>query len=136
MSKASADSITGFLVHLLGPKATDWVHGSNMILAKATNKAGRTRNILYGDIEEGETITLNPALNAYFMLDNLIGNNLRMSLTGSEINHKVKALAELNLDITGAGLYKPLIKTLNPRYSGNQTTFYDIQRALYNYETL
>nr|DAT77665.1 MAG TPA: hypothetical protein [Caudoviricetes sp.] len=107
-----------------------------MILAKATNKAGRTRDILYGDIEEGETITLNPALNAYFMLDNLIGNNLRMSLTGSEINHKVKALAGLNLDITGAGLYKPLIKTLNPRYSGNQTTFYDIQRALYNYETL
>ena len=136
LSKASADSITGFLVYLLGPKAADWVHGSNMILAKATNKAGRTRNILYGDIEEGETITLNPALNAYFMLDNLIGNNLRMSLTGSEINHKVKALAGLNLDITGAGLYKPLIKTLNPRYSGNQITFYDIQRALYNYETL
>ena len=46
------------------------------------------------------------------MLDNLIGNNLRMSLTGSEINHKVKALAGLNLDITGAGLYKQLIKTL------------------------
>lgn len=136
LSKANADSVTGFLVHLLGPKATDWVHGSNMILAKATNKAGRTRNILYGDIEEGETVTLNPALNAYFMLDNLIGNNLRMSLTGSEINHKVKALAGLNLDVTGAGLYKPLIKTLNPRYSGNQTTFYDIQRAFYNYETL
>lgn len=136
LAKANADSITGFLVHLLGPKATDWVHGSNMILAKATNKAGRTRNILYGDIEEGETITLNPALNAYFMLDNLIGNNLRMSLTGSEINHKVKALAGLNLDITGAGLYKPLIKALNPKYSGNQTTFYDIQRALYNYDLL
>ena len=136
LSKASADSITGFLVYLLGPKATDWVHGSNMILAKATNKAGRTRNILYGDIEEGETITLNPALNAYFMLDNLIGNNLRMSLTGSEINHKVKALAGLNLDITGVGLYKPLIKALNPKYSGNQTTFYDIQRALYNYDLL
>ena len=136
LTKANADSITGFLIHLLGSRATDWVHGSNMILAKATNKAGRTRNILYGDIEEGETITLNPALNAYFMLDNLIGNNLRMSLTGSEINHKVKALAGLNLDITGAGLYKPLIKALNPKYSGNQTTFYDIQRALYNYDLL
>lgn len=136
LPKANADAITGFLVHLLGPKATAWVHGSNMILAKATNKEGKTRDVLYGNIEEGETITLNPALNAYFMLDNLIGNNLRMSLTGSEINHKVKALAGLNLDVTGAGLYKDLIRTLNPRYSGNQTTFYDIQRALYNYDAI
>lgn len=143
LSKANADSITGFLVYLLGPKATDWVHGSNMILAKATNKAGRTRDILYGDIEEGETITLNPALNAYFMLDNLIGNNLRMSLTGSEINHQVKALAGLNLDTvkideegTLLAAIKPVIQTLNPRYSGTQTTFYDIQRALQNYDTI
>lgn len=141
MTKANADSITGFLIHLLGPKATDWVQGSNMVLAKATNKNGRTRNILYGDIEEGETVTLNPALNAYFMLDTLIGNNLRMSLTGSEINHKVKALAGLNLDTvkideegTLLASLKPIIQALNPRYSGNQTTFYDIQKALYNYD--
>lgn len=143
VTKANADSVTGFLIHLLGPKATDWVQGSNMILAKATNKAGKTRNILYGDIEEGETVTLNPALNAYFMLDTLIGNNLRMSLTGSEINHKVKALAGLNLDTvkideegTLLAAIKPVIQTLNPRYSGTQTTFYDIQRALQNYDTI
>lgn len=136
LPKATADSITGFLIHLLGSNAINWVHGSNMILAKATNKDGKTRDVLYGDIKEDETVTLNPVLNAYFMLDNLIGNNLRMSLTGSEINHKVKSLSGLNLDITGTGLYKSLIKTLNPKYSGKQTTFYDIQKALNNYKTL
>lgn len=137
ISKANADSVTGFLIELLGNDAVNWVHGSNMILAKAKNKkTGKTRDILYGDIDQDEEITLNPVLNAYFMLDNLVGNNLRLSLTGSEINHKVKALAGLNLDTAGAGLYKNLIKTLNPKYSGNQITFYDIQRALQNYGTL
>ena len=137
VAKSSADSTTRFLMEVLGQKALDWVHGSSMILAKAKNrKTGRTRDILYGEVQEDEEVELNPVLNAYFMLDNLIGNNLRMSLTGSEINHKVKALAELNLDITGTGLYKQLIKTLNPKYSGNQTTFYDIQRALHNYDLL
>lgn len=135
--KSSAYSTTRFLIEVLGQKALDWVHGSSMILAKAKNrKTGKTRDILYGEVQEDEEVELNPVLNAYFMLDNLIGNNLRMSLTGSEINHEVKALAGLNLDITGAGLYKQLIKTLNPRYSGNQTTFYDIQRALHNYDLL
>ena len=132
----NADAITRFLIKLKQGEASKWVQGSNMVLAQAVDKNGKTRNILYGDIKEGETIILNPALNAYFMLDTLIGNNLRMSLTGSEINHKVKSLAGLNLDITGVNLFKPLIQTLNPKYSGNQTTFYDIQRALYNYDKL
>lgn len=137
LSKAEADSTTGMLIHLLGSRATEWVHGSNMILAKAKNKkTGKIRNVLYGNIEADEEIILNPALNAYFMLDNLIGNNLRLSLTGSEINHKVKALAGLNLDLQGFGLYKDTIKTLNPRYSGNQTTFFDVQMALHNYDML
>ena len=137
LPKSESDSTTGILVQLLGPKATDWVHGSNMILAKAKNKrTGKTRSVLYGDIEQDEEITLNPVLNAYFMLDNLIGNNLRLSLTGSEINHKVKALAGLNLDLQGFGLYKDVIKILNPRYSGNQTTFFDVQMALHNYDML
>lgn len=137
LSKAESDSTTGFLVQLLGAKATDWVQGSNMILAKARNtKTGKTRNVLYGNIENDEEIILNPALNAYFMLDNLIGNNLRMSLTGSEINHKVKALAGFNLDLQGIGFHKELIRTLNPRYSGNQTTFFDVQMALKNYDLL
>lgn len=136
LQSPNADAITRFLIKLKQGEASKWVQGSNMVLAKAVDKNGKTRNILYGDIKEGETIILNPALNAYFMLDTLIGNNLRMSLTGSEINHKVKSLAGLNLDITGVNLFKPLIQTLNPKYQGNQTTFYDIQRALYNYDKL
>ena len=52
LPKSESDSTTGILVQLLGPKATDWVHGSNMILAKAKNKrTGKTRSVLYGDIE-------------------------------------------------------------------------------------
>lgn len=59
-------------------------------------KKGAT-DILYGNINENESIQLNPLLNAYFLLDNLIGNNLRFQSTGSEINHKIKALSKLNL---------------------------------------
>ena len=39
---------------------------------------------------DDEEIILNPFLEAYFSTDVLISNNLRFSLTGSEINHKIK----------------------------------------------
>ena len=69
-----------------------WIKGNRLIFAKITDSSGRVRNVEYGSIslDSNETIELNPFLEAYFSTDVLISNNLRFSLTGSEINHKVK----------------------------------------------
>jgi hypothetical protein len=107
-----------------------------MILAKVKNKkTGKVKNITFGKINlsENETVELNPVLNTFFMIDNLVGNNLRFSLTGSEINHKVKALSKLDLGQLGANLYKGFIQGYNPNYDGGNITFYDISRAIQNF---
>lgn len=69
-----------------------WIKGNRLIYAKAT-KDGKTRDIEFEliNIDPDETIELNPFLEAYFSTDVLLSNNLRFSLTGSEINHKVKS---------------------------------------------
>ena len=133
LDKAGGNEITKMLVDLGGK---DWVKGNRMILAKIKSKNGRTRNITYGKINlnPGETFVINPVLNAFFMLDNLIGNNLRYSLTGSEINHKVKALAKLDLGKKGMNLYKDFIKKYSPNYDGGTPTFFDAMMALKGFE--
>ena len=70
-----------------------WIKGNRLILAKVRDKiTGNIRNVEFGklDIDANEEIILNPFLEAYFSTDVLISNNLRFSLTGSEINHKIK----------------------------------------------
>lgn len=77
-----------------------WIDGNRMILGQVYNtKTKKIRNIKYGKINlnQDEIFTINPVLNAFFMLDNLLGNNMRLSLTGSEINHEIKSLKGLNL---------------------------------------
>ena len=100
-----------------------------VILAKSENE-----EILYGSIVDDVDITLNPMLNAYFLIDNLIGNNLRFSTTGSEINHKIKALAKLDLKkkIKNENLNKRNILFLNPEYDQNVLTFYDLKKMIAN----
>jgi len=44
-----------------------------------------------GEVYNGEAVTLNPFLDKFFYVEGLLSNNLRMSLTGSEINHPDKA---------------------------------------------
>lgn len=63
-----------------------------LILAKSSDK-----DILFGKVDEKAKVILNPVLDKFFLIDGLIGNNLRHSTTGSEINHKIKALKSLNL---------------------------------------
>ena len=143
MPEAMADATTALLSQLCGSKATDWVYGNNMILAKATDSEGNVRNVLYGEIADNETIELNPVLNTYFMLDNLIGNNYRMSLTGTEINHEIKSLNRLLPEkIISPATYGNLIHKLNPNFKKGedknypQIQFFDIQVALQNYRNL
>lgn len=118
--------------------ANSWIKGNKMVLAKVRNtKTNKFRYITQGNIElqENEEFIINPALNAFFMIDNLIGNNLRFSLTGSEINHKVKALAKLDLG-KEFNLFRNKIQQLNPNYDGKTLSFYDVTKALENYKTL
>lgn len=100
-----------------------------VVLAKSGNE-----DILYGSIDDNADFTLNPMLNAYFLIDNLIGNNLRFSTTGSEINHKIKALAKLDLKekIKNENLNKRNILLLNPEYDQNVLTFYDLKKMIDN----
>ncbi len=100
-----------------------------VVLAKSGNE-----DILYGSIDDTADFTLNPMLNAYFLIDNLIGNNLRFSTTGSEINHKIKALAKLDLKkkIKNENLNKRNILFLNPEYDQNVLTFYDLKKMIDN----
>ena len=64
-----------------------WVDASTgrMIIAKS----GNTKYINSGNIPEN--VELNPLLDKFFYIEGFLSNNLRMSLTGSEINHPNKA---------------------------------------------
>lgn len=89
------DAIGNFISRRGNDKAyeREWIKGNRLILAKITDRVtGKTRNVEFGklDLNSNESIKLNPFLEAYFSADVLISNNLRFSLTGSEINHKIK----------------------------------------------
>ena len=134
----AGNEMTKMLIKLTdsGDGGKSWVRGSRMALARVRNtKTGRVRKITQGHIslQPDEVLEINPVLNAFFMIDNLVGNNLRFSLTGSEINHKVKALAKLDLGAKGANLYKDFIQAYSPSYDGGTITFYDISRAMDNW---
>lgn len=133
---SNGNAITKFLLQFFPDQnsALQWVTGTQMILAKVKGKDGKIRNIVYGNVElqPGEIFIINPVLNAYFMLDNLIGNNLRLSLTASELNHKVKALASLDIRKSNPELTE-FIKNNNPYYSEDSAiTLYELQRAIQN----
>lgn len=74
---------------------SEWIDSKTgkLILAKQGN-----RNILglSGDFNKNEDgMFLNPMLDKFFYIEGLLSNNLRMSLTGSEINHPDKAFDTL-----------------------------------------
>lgn len=73
----------------------NWVDAKTgkLILAKQNG-----RNILGvgGDFNKREEeLELNPLLSKFFYIEGLLSNNLRMSLTGSEVNHPDKAFGTL-----------------------------------------
>jgi len=68
----------------------NWVDAKTGKLIIAKTRDGK--NIIgIGDNYKGELVELNPFLNKFFYIEGLMSNNLRMSLTGSEINHPDKA---------------------------------------------
>lgn len=69
----------------------NWVDESTgrLIIAKANGKNYITNDTISGEVE------LNPLLDKFFYIEGFLSNNLRMSLTGSEINHPNKAFDTL-----------------------------------------
>lgn len=124
------DQIKTIMKQTFGLNTDSWIKKVDdeeyVVLAKQNGV-----NILYEDLTDGD-FTLNPMLNAYFLIDNLIGNNLRFSTTGTEINHKIKALAKLDLKskISDIEINKPNILLLNPEYDSNILTFYDLKKMI------
>ena len=73
--------------------ATNWIENGLMVLAK--DKEGN--NIFYGNIPSDAVI--NPLLEKYFYTTVLLSNNLRLSLIGTELNHKVKDLKDITSNL-------------------------------------
>lgn len=70
---------------------SNWLEGDNLILAKITDSEGNIKNIVSGEkIQSLEGVEINPIISRYVLLHNLINNNLKESLTGSDIVHKIK----------------------------------------------
>lgn len=110
-----------------GVESTDWVNSEGyLILAKNGNEPiYRSRDVI-------ETTTLNPFLNAFFLIDNLIGNNLRLETTGSEINHLVKALGSYTLsDVSDNAktFLQEFYKNI-PNYNIENITFFELKQAI------
>lgn len=83
----------------------EWFIGNNMVMAIIRNSNGSVvRKVLYGelkrkDLQQGQYIDYNPILKAHFYLNGLLSNNLRLSLTGSEIGHAPKGYKKLINDM-------------------------------------
>ena len=79
----------------------EWFIGNNMVMAIIRNSdKSVAKKVLYGelkreDLQQGQYIDYNPILKAHFYLNGLLSNNLRLSLTGSEIGHAPKGYKEL-----------------------------------------
>ena len=90
--KVSPDSIWGQAIKYFDI-SNNWVTSEGTLILARVDGEDITSHEL---IPEGKNVELNPILDKYFTLHSLLGNNLRMMLTGSEINHKNKHLGKMN----------------------------------------
>lgn len=112
----------------------EWVKDGNIILAKGVLNKEKV-NIMYTFDTNVTDLELNPLLNSYFMVDNLLGNNLRYALTGNEVNHPVKALKKISINKLLTNLNVPYIKLFKPDFKTEQElTFYDLDQIIKSYE--
>lgn len=129
------DQLRSIMETTFGMNSEEWIYKdpnpeSNkqyLIIAKQNGV-----NKLYQDIDYDQDLTLNPMINAFFYIDNLIGNNLRFGTTGSEINHKIKSLNSLDLKskIKNADLFHDTFLMLNPDYDNTYLTFHDVKNMI------
>jgi hypothetical protein len=106
----------------MGESPFRWIGGDGvLVLAKVNDEDIKSRDAL----PEGTEVELNPLLEKFFMIHSLLGNNLRMVLTGSEINHKNKYLGKVSPN-------KIIAKAVNPENKSTVVTFQDanVQQAI------
>ena len=112
MFKGQPDPESLFTMALkdLDETPSNWIQrDGTLTLAKVNDE----NIVVHNAFPEGTNVELNPILDKYFMLNSLLGNNLRMVLTGSEINHKNKHLAGINPALVISRLYNEKDKAAN-----------------------
>lgn len=73
--------------------ASHWVKGDYMILAKILHSDGSLTDLIFQpdlQLEAGDKLIINPMLDHYFQVDNLLSNNMRMTMIGSEFSDPLK----------------------------------------------
>lgn len=121
------DSSTGFKEALndvassLKVRLRDWMSGDNLILAKIHNEDGSVTNVIAGEkIDPNLNIEVNPILERYVLLHNLINNNLKESLIGTDGIHKIK--------VKSPKISSELVSVLN--INPNTSDLIDLQIAI------
>ena len=97
-----------------GVKDADWIEDNLLVLAKVDGK-----NIISGDqIPAGANIELNPILNTYFYLHNVIDNNIKLGISGHELHHKIKSIKKVLADTKfPAQTYLDIEQSINDDYN-------------------
>lgn len=75
-----------------------WTKNGLLILGKITNSQGKVVDVISGNqikLQEGEIFTINPLLETYFYMHNLIDNNAKLHFSGNELVHKLKPLGNI-----------------------------------------
>lgn len=70
-----------------------WVKGDYMIIAKIKHADNSITDLIFQSelqLSEGDTLILNPLLDHYFQTDNLLSNNMRFTMIGSEFSDPLK----------------------------------------------
>jgi len=112
MFKGQPDPESLFTMALkdLDETPSNWIQrDGTLTLAKVNDE----NIVVHNAFPEGTNVELNPILDKYFMLNSLLGNNLRMVLTGSEINHKNKHLTGINPALVISQLFDEEDKAAN-----------------------
>lgn len=74
-------------------KLGDWIKGDYMIIAKVQHKDGSITDLIFQpelQLDKDDTLILNPLLDHYFQVDNLLSNNMRFTITGTEFSDPLK----------------------------------------------
>lgn len=95
-----------------------WVRDNKLIIARAVkivNGQTISRDISLENkvnLQQGETLEVNPILERYFYMESFLSTNLRLFLTGSEIGHPDKS----EIDFTEELINSNILPTINPEY--------------------
>lgn len=86
----------------------EWINNGKLVLAKDVNG-----NIITSknDIKEG--IYVNPLLEKFFYLDNIISQNLKYAFMGSETSHEIKANPDIKAALLETGLFSDDVQLNN-----------------------